>query len=149
MKHAHSSDCHKIQCNLNFILSFKYNRIFYFKKKNSHPIKGDHTEDTNTMFFFWHFIDISIGSSLSQNFMLKLYIHTHKLFPMGKANEPSKVENWTTEWCGCVVMLDGVNKSLSFLKNKKLTIVSRYCTPCPKVGKPPIPTLGLKWLKHI
>jgi hypothetical protein len=61
---------------------------------------------------------------------------------MGKANEPSKVENSTTRVTRLVLlMLDDVNKS--FLKIKELTTVYRYCTPCPKVVKPQIQTLGL------
>jgi hypothetical protein len=69
--------------------------------------------------YFFHFIYISIGSSLTQNFYAQI-IHPHKTSSLWekKANEPSKVENSTTEWRGRVVMLDDVNKSLSLLKIK-------------------------------
>ncbi len=131
--------------NVIWISSFHLNTIKFFTLKinKSHPINDDHTQDTNIIYFF-HFIDIYLyWVKLKPKFYAQIGTPTtHNLFPMGKANEPSKVENSTTRVTRLVLlMLDDVNKS--FLKIKELTIVYRYCTPCPKVVKPQIQTLGL------
>jgi hypothetical protein len=85
-------------CHLNTI------EFFTFKKIKSHPVNDDHTNDTNTIYFF-HFIDISIGSSLSQNFMLKSYTHHTQPLPYGKGQwtfKGWKFNQRVTPLCGDV-----------------------------------------------